>query len=82
MVNANVGLGNYIYIRGDGPELSWEKGTQLELTEIGKWQWKVENVEQPAVCRVYKNDEVSAYGDDIEVPIGLKVEVFPIFPED
>ena len=39
------------------------------------------NADEAANVRVFKNDEISAYGDDVEIGIGELVEIYPDFPE-
>ena len=80
IANLNVGIGNTPYVRGEGLGLSWTKGVPMSFMEIGKWEWKVEDADEPAVVRVFKNDKNSAYGDDIEISVGEVVEIYPQFP--
>ena len=39
VATAYIGIGNRLFIRGDGPGLSWEKGVPLQFVSIGKWRW-------------------------------------------
>ena len=81
IANLNVGIGNAPYVRGEGQGLSWTHGVPMSFVEIGKWEWKVEDADEPAWVRIFKNDKVSAYGDDIEIGVGEIVEVYPQFPD-
>lgn len=58
LVTAYIGIGNRLFIRGDGPGLSWEKGTPLHFVSIGKWRWEAANVNAPVHFKLYKNDEI------------------------
>ena len=81
IAHTNIGLGNTPYVRGEGPGLNWTEGVPMSFLEIGKWEWTVENAGEAANVRVFKNDEISAYGDDVEIGIGELVEIYPDFPE-
>ncbi len=41
----NVGLGNQLFIRGQGDGLSWEKGQPLTCLEASRWLWSSERVQ-------------------------------------
>jgi hypothetical protein len=57
LVTAYIGIGNRLFIRGEGPGLSWEKGIPLHFVSIGKWRWEAANVVAPVQFKLYKNDE-------------------------
>lgn len=57
LVTAYIGIGNKLYVRGDGPGLSWEKGVPLQFVSIGKWRWETPDASEPLTLRLYKNDE-------------------------
>lgn len=81
IADLNVGIGNTPYVRGEGLGLSWTKGVPMSFMEIGKWEWKVEDADEPAIVRIFKNDKIAAYGDDIEIGVGEVVEIYPQFPD-
>jgi hypothetical protein len=58
LVTAYIGIGNRLFIRGDGPGLSWEKGLPLEFVSIGKWRWETEAATATVSFKLYKNDNV------------------------
>jgi hypothetical protein len=64
LVTAYIGIGNRLFIRGDGPGLSWEKGVPLTFVSIGKWRWETNDASGPVSFKLYKNDdaECSALG--------------------
>lgn len=76
----NVGIGNTLFVRGDGPGLSWTEGVPMKFLEIGKWEWSIDNTDEAAVIQIFKNDEISAFGEEINVGLGERVEVYPKFP--
>ncbi len=56
-VTAYIGIGNRLFIRGDGPGLTWEKGAPLTFVSIGKWRWETNDATGTVRFRLYKNDE-------------------------
>jgi hypothetical protein len=62
VVTAYIGIGNRLFIRGDGPGLSWEKGTPLSFVSIGKWRWETNDATAPVRFKLYKNDETECAG--------------------
>ena len=70
LVTAYIGIGNRLFIRGDGPGLSWERGVPLQFISIGKWRWETGEAGAPIRFRIYKNDELecSALGEQVLDP--------------
>lgn len=58
LVTAYIGIGNRLFIRGDGPGLSWDKGVPLQFISIGKWRWETNDATAPLRFKLYKNDEI------------------------
>jgi hypothetical protein len=65
VVTAYIGIGNKLFIRGDGPGLRRDKGVPLQFVSIGKWRWENAELLFPAKVRLYKNDqtECTALGE-------------------
>ena len=59
---AYIGIGNRLFIRGDGPGLSWERGVPLQFVSIGKWRWETAEASAPIAFKLYKNDEIECPG--------------------
>jgi hypothetical protein len=57
LVTAYIGIGNRLFIRGEGPGLSWEKGVPLQFVSIGKWRWETPDASGQVRFKLYKNDE-------------------------
>ncbi|MGE9294922.1 MAG: hypothetical protein ACQKBV_01340 [Puniceicoccales bacterium] len=74
-----IGIGNKPYVRGTGPGLSEDEGVPMEFLEIGKWQWVAPDSDEPVTVRIYKNDEIPAEGDPVEIPAGQRRSVAPKF---
>ena len=62
LVTAYIGIGNRLFIRGDGPGLTWEKGVPLQFVSIGKWRWETADAAAPVKFKLYKNDELECAG--------------------
>lgn len=60
-----IGIGNRLFIRGEGPGLSWDKGVPLQFVSIGKWRWETNEANGPIRFKLLKNDEqeCSALGE-------------------
>ncbi|MSU45843.1 MAG: hypothetical protein EXS42_01625 [Lacunisphaera sp.] len=79
LVTAYIGIGNKLFIRGDGPGLSPGKGVPMHFVSIGKWGWSTDNATGPVACKLYKNDETAALSGEIFVEPGQHVEVTALF---
>lgn len=58
IATAYIGIGNKLFIRGDGPGLRRDKGVPLQFVSIGKWRWESAELLFPVKARLYKNDQV------------------------
>jgi hypothetical protein len=76
LATAYIGIGNKLYVRGDGPGLSWEKGVPLQFVSIGKWRWETPDATAPVTVKLYKNDqqECAALGP-VTLEPGRQLEV-------
>jgi len=75
----DVGYGNTLFIRGEGPGLSWDKGIALDV--VGDNQWKITLPEstRPVVFKFLLNDVSWSGGDDFTVAPGTSLSVTPMF---
>jgi uncharacterized protein YoxC len=76
IVTAYIGIGNRLFIRGDGPGLSWDKGVPLTFVSIGKWRWETNDATSALRFRLFKNDtvECTALGEATVQP-GAQQEI-------
>jgi len=58
LATAYIGIGNRLFIRGEGPGLSWEKGVPLAFVSIGKWRWETTETAATVTFKLFKNDTV------------------------
>ena len=80
LATAYIGIGNRLFIRGEGPGLSWEKGVPLQFVSIGKWRWETNDATGPVRFKLFKNDEAecAALGDQ-SLDAGHQQEVTATF---
>jgi len=76
----DVGFGNTLFIRGEGPGLSWDKGVPLENLTADKWSIAFRAPAGPITFKFLINDEVWSGGEDYVVAPGSSSEFTPIFP--
>ena len=78
-VRTDVGFGNLLYIRGDGPGLSWDQGVPMECASSDTWTWTSKAVNRPFAYKVLINDERWSSGDDLVASVGTETSVAPAF---
>jgi TolA-binding protein len=80
LVTAYIGIGNRLFIRGEGPGLSADKGIPLQFVSIGKWQWETKEATGPVRARLFKNDELACTSlGEITLETGQQLEVSATF---
>lgn len=80
LVTAYIGIGNRLFIRGDGAGLSQEKGVPLQFVSIGKWQWESKEATGQVRVRLYKNDETECVAlGELTLEAGHQAEVSASF---
>ena len=75
----DIGFGNTLYIRGEGPGLSWDKGAPMSCVADDHWQIVVKEAAQPIVFKVLVNDLSWNTGADYSVAPGASVALSPTF---
>ena len=78
-VTSYIGIGNKLYLRGEGPGLSATKGVPLQFVSIGRWRWETGEATTPVVCRIYKNDKLEAPIGPLTLAPGTEQEVSATF---
>lgn len=74
----DIGFGNTLYIRGDGPGLSWENGVPMDCVSDDKWSLAIEHA-QPFAFKVLLNDVTWCAGDDYIATPGANLDFTPTF---
>lgn len=75
----DVGFGNTLYIRGEGPGLSWETGVAIDCLEDEKWSYVISDASTPVVFKFLLNDLTWCAGEDFVVAPGGTIELSPEF---
>jgi hypothetical protein len=75
----DVGFGNALYIRGEGPGLSWNKGLLLENISSDAWSITLPGSKAPVVFKLLINDTTWSTGKDFVAEPGSKATVVPAF---
>lgn len=79
IANVDVGFGNTLYVRGEGPGLSWDKGTPLENKAADRWQISIAGTNAPVVFKFLINDQVWSLGEDYVAAPGSSASLSPVF---
>jgi chemotaxis protein histidine kinase CheA len=79
LATAYIGIGNKLFIRGDGPGLSWDTGVPMQFVSIGKWGWATHDATAPIRAKLYKNDETAALSGEITLEPNRHTEVTALF---
>jgi len=74
-----VGIGNALFIRGQGDGLSWDKGLRLNCMDDSIWVWSTTHARDKVVFKLLLNDQVWANGEDVVLEAGRKLEIVPSF---
>ena len=75
----DIGFGNHLYIRGEGPGLSWDRGLAMDCVGAGLWTSTVKNATAPVTFKVLVNDLSWSEGNDFIVEPGQSITVEPTF---
>ena len=75
----DVGFGNTLYLRGEGPGLSWDKGVVMECTGDAQWTLKLSESARPVVFKFLLNDTVWSTGEDYTAKPGASAVFAPVF---
>ncbi|HEY4302380.1 MAG TPA: hypothetical protein VGM73_16025 [Candidatus Didemnitutus sp.] len=79
LATAYIGIGNKLFIRGDGPGLSWDKGLPMQFVSIGKWGWSTQDAAVAVNVKLYKNDDTAALSGGVTIEPGRHTEVTALF---
>lgn len=75
----DVGFGNRLYLRGEGPGLSWSVGVPLDCVADDKWSISLPATGNPIIYKFLINDLTWSTGSDYVVQSGAKSTVVPKF---
>lgn len=75
----DVGFGNSLHIRGEGPGLSWDRGVLMNCVADNQWQITLPESARPIVFKFLVNDLSWSAGEDYTVAPGANVVIEPTF---
>lgn len=76
VLEAMLGIENKPFLRGNGAELSEERGVPMEFAEIGKWSFDFAPFREEITVRILKNDDESCpLGEPVTLAPGQNLEL-------
>jgi hypothetical protein len=75
----DIGFGNHLYVRGDGPGLSWDHGLAMDCVGAGLWTVTIKDAATPVVFKLLVNDLSWSAGEDYVAEPGQSLTVAPAF---
>lgn len=75
----DIGFGNHLTLRGEGPGLSWDQGLTMDCTNNTLWSAVLKGATAPVVFKFLVNDISWSIGKDYVVEPGQSVTVTPTF---
>jgi hypothetical protein len=75
----DIGFGNTLYVRGEGPGLNWNVGVPLDCAADDKWSISLPGTGKPVLFKLLINDISWSVGPDYVAASGEKVTVAPNF---
>lgn len=79
VVQYDVGFNNQLFIRGEGPSLSWDKGSVLKNVKPNEWVWESDADFKTCEFKVLINDQVYESGDNHSCKKGTTFSYTPVF---
>lgn len=78
-IKYDVGFNNHMFIRGEGANLSWDKGTPLKNVKADEWVWETTQSFVNVHFKVLINDKVYEAGDNHHANYGSSLCYTPRF---
>ena len=75
----DIGFGNTLYIRGEGPGLSWDKGLVMDCIADNQWVITISDAVAPIIFKFLVNDLTWCVGNDFIVEPGASFTTEPLF---
>ncbi len=75
----DVGFGNTLFLRGDAPSLSWDKGVELSNGGNDHWELVLHGIDRPFHFKLLVNDGIWSAGDDFTASPGDTLTLTPSF---
>ena len=75
----DIGFGNHLTLRGEGPGLSWDRGVVMDNVGHSLWTASIKGATAPVTFKVLVNDLSWNTGADYVVDPGQSITVYPSF---
>ncbi len=75
----DIGFGNHLTLRGEGPGLSWDKGLVMDNVGHSLWTSSISKAAKPVTFKVLVNDLTWSTGPDFVIEPGQSITVYPSF---
>ena len=75
----DIGFGNHLYIRGEGPGLNWDHGVAMDCVGAGLWTITIKDAVAPVIFKLLVNDLTWNTGADYVAEPGQSLNVAPAF---
>ncbi len=75
----DIGFGNHLTIRGEGPGLSWDEGLVMDCVGPNLWTVSVKKAAKPVIFKVLVNDLSWSAGADYTIAAGKSITITPTF---
>ena len=75
----DIGFGNHLYLRGEGPGLSWDRGLAMDCIGADMWATTIKGATAPVTFKILVNDLSWNAGNYYVVEPGQSVTVAPTF---
>jgi hypothetical protein len=75
----DVGFGNALYIRGEGPGLSWDKGLMMDCVSDDVWRIVLAESARAYTFKFLVNDLTWSTGPDFTAACGTSITLTPEF---
>lgn len=79
VVHFDVGYNNHLFIRGNGANLSWNKGIMLRNTRSNEWVWETDAPFKSCEFKILINDIQYEQGNNHTLNSGKNMEYTPHF---
>jgi hypothetical protein len=79
VVRKDVGFNNNLFIRGQGANLSWDKGIKLTNVKANEWVYEIDEPFATCEFKVLLNDEQYETGKNHLLESGAIFEYIPYF---
>lgn len=75
----DIGFGNTLFVRGDGPGLSWDRGVAMDCVNDDTWSIVLPAGDYEVIFKFLVNDLSWSVGGDYVIASGKSVELTPAF---